>query len=277
MFDEVSPRYDLANDLLSLGSSRLWRISMTRALAPRKGMHVLDLAAGTGTSSAAIAAQGASVVAADFSDGMLSVGRDRHAAQPLIDFVHADATALPFADDTFDASTISFGLRNVNDPKRALAELLRVTKPGGRVVICEFSHPPVGLIRAPYFWYTKRVMPRIAALISGKGDAYEYLNESIVDWPTQTTLAGWMREAGFEQVAYRNLSFGIVALHRGTVPTKASRPRAGTEPVTARKPAPAKKSAPARKPAASKPSAAPAARKTASAQRSPAKKTAATA
>ena len=265
MFDEVSPRYDLANDLLSLGSSRLWRISMTRALAPRKGMHVLDLAAGTGTSSAAIAAQGASVVAADFSDGMLSVGRDRHAAQPLIEFVHADATALPFADDTFDASTISFGLRNVNDPKRALAELFRVTKPGGRVVICEFSHPPVGLIRRPYFWYTKHVMPRIAALISGKGDAYEYLNESIVEWPTQATLAGWMREAGFEQVAYRNLSFGIVALHRGAVPSKPSRPQPKTKPVAANKPA------------ASKPSASPTAKKTASAPRSPAKKSVATA
>lgn len=220
MFDEVSPRYDLTNDLLSLGSSRLWRISTTRAIGARKGMRVLDVAAGTGTSSAAIAAQGASVVAADFSEGMLEVGRQRQAENELIEFVHADATKLPFADNEFDAVTISFGLRNVNEPKKALAEMLRVTKPGGRIVICEFSHPPLAFIRAPYFFYTKHLMPHIAGLITGASDAYDYLNDSIVEWPEQATLAEWMRDAGFEQVAYRNLSAGIVALHRGTVPAK---------------------------------------------------------
>ena len=252
MFDEVSPRYDLANDLLSLGSSRLWRISLTRAVAARKGMRVLDVAAGTGTSSAALAAHGAQVVAADFSEGMLAVGRERQADNPLIEFVHADATKLPFTDDEFDAVTISFGLRNVNDPERALAEMFRVTKPGGRIVICEFSHPPQPWIRTPYFFYTKHVMPRIAGLITGAGEAYEYLNDSIVEWPNQDTLAAWMRKAGFEQVAYRNLSAGIVALHRGVVP--ALKPAA--KKPAAKKPA-AKKSvtaAPAsKKPAAKKP------------------------
>lgn len=259
MFDEVSPRYDLTNDVLSLGSSRLWRRATTRAIAPRKGMRVLDVAAGTGTSSAAIAAHGAAVVAADFSEGMLEVGRERQADNDLIEFVHADATKLPFADDEFDAVTISFGLRNVNEPKKALAEMLRVTKPGGRIVICEFSHPPVTLIRGPYFFYTKRIMPTIAGWVNGAGEAYDYLNESIVEWPKQAELVEWMREAGFEQVEYRNLSAGIVALHRGTVPAKKAKPAAkkpAAKPA-AKKPA-AKQPA---KPAAKKPAAQPAARK----------------
>jgi demethylmenaquinone methyltransferase/2-methoxy-6-polyprenyl-1,4-benzoquinol methylase len=146
--------------------------------------------------------------------------------------------------------TISFGLRNVNEPKKALAEMMRVTKPGGRIVICEFSHPPLALIRHPYFFYTKHVMPHIAGLITGAGDAYEYLNDSIVEWPNQHTLASWMRDAGFEQIAFRNLTAGIVALHRGTVPAKKS----GTAKPAAKKPA-VKKPA-AAKPAAKKPAAA---------------------
>ena len=219
MFDAVSPRYDLLNDVLSAGNSRLWRIAMTRALQPRKGMRVLDLAAGTGTSSAAIAHHGAQVTAADFSEGMLAVGRERHGDNPLIEFVWADATSLPFDDATFDAATISFGLRNVNDPKRALAEMRRVVVPGGRVVICEFSRPEPA-IRGAYTAYSRHVLPRIAGLVNrGAEEAYRYLNESIEQWPAQDELARWMREAGFERVAYRNLSLGIVALHRGFVPT----------------------------------------------------------
>lgn len=218
MFDEVSPRYDLLNDVLSAGNSRLWRIAMTRAVQPRKGMHVLDLAAGTGTSSAAIAKHGAHVTAADFSEGMLRVGRDRHADNPLIDFVWADATELPFDDDRFDAATISFGLRNVNDPRRAIAEMRRVVRPGGRVVICEFSTPPAALVRAPYQSYSRHVLPRVAGLVNRQAqEAYRYLNESIEAWPDQLELARWMRGAGLERVAYRNLTFGIVALHRGFV------------------------------------------------------------
>ncbi len=218
MFDEVSPRYDLINDVLSVGNSRLWRVAMTRALQPRKGMRILDLAAGTGTSSAAIAQHGAHVTAADFSEGMLAVGRERQAGNPLIDFVWADATELPFADDSFDAATISFGLRNVNEPQRALAEMRRVVKPGGRILVCEFSQP-VSALRGPYAAYSRHVLPRIAgALNKSAEEAYRYLNESIEQWPAQDELAKWMREAGLERVAYRNLTFGIVALHRGFVP-----------------------------------------------------------
>lgn len=225
MFDEVSPRYDLINDVLTVGNDRLWRIAATKAVGPRKGMRILDLAAGTGTSSAALAAHGAEVVAADFSEGMLAEGRRRHAGNPLIEFVWADATALPFEDDSFDAVTISYGLRNVNDPKKALAEMRRVVKPGGRVVIAEFSTPPSSVIRAPYGFYSRHVLPRVAGVINrSAADAYRYLNESIEAWPAQDELSSWLRDAGFERVAYRNLTFGVVALHRGFVPREAPKP-----------------------------------------------------
>ncbi|WP_449283033.1 bifunctional demethylmenaquinone methyltransferase/2-methoxy-6-polyprenyl-1,4-benzoquinol methylase UbiE [Leucobacter sp.] len=253
MFDEVSPRYDLINDVLTVGNDRLWRIATTRAVAPRKGMRILDLAAGTGTSSAALAAHGAHVVAADFSRGMLEEARRRHAGDDLIEFVQADATELPFDDDSFDAATISYGLRNVNDPRKALAEMRRVVKPGGRVVIAEFSTPPSALVRAPYAFYGRHVLPRIAGLITREAaEAYRYLNESIEAWPDQEELAAWLREAGFERVAYRNLTFGIVALHRGFVrhePKRAEEPAAGKP--GAEKPAVGKPAA--EKPAARKP------------------------
>lgn len=255
MFDEVSPRYDLINDVLTVGSDRLWRIATTKAIAPRKGMRILDLAAGTGTSSATLAAHGAEVVAADFSEGMLAEGRRRHADNPLIEFVWADATNLPFEDDSFDAVTISYGLRNVNDPKKALAEMHRVVKPGGRAVIAEFSTPPSALIRAPYGVYSRHVLPRIAGAINkSAAEAYRYLNESIEAWPAQEELSVWLREAGFERVAYRNLTFGVVALHRGFVPREA--PKASTSEAVSRpkskpasKPKPATKPKPAPKPA----------------------------
>ena len=233
MFDEVSPRYDLINDVLTVGNDRLWRIATTKAVAPRKGMRVLDLAAGTGTSSAALAAHGAHVVAADFSEGMLAEGRKRHAGNALIEFVQADAMALPFADDSFDAATISYGLRNVSDPRKALAEMYRVVKPGGRVVIAEFSTPPAAVVRAPYNLYGRFVLPRVAGLINREAaEAYRYLNESIEQWPAQNELAAWLREAGFERVAYRNLTFGIVALHRGFVPLEAPAAAATAAPTT---------------------------------------------
>lgn len=224
MFDEVSPKYDLLNDLLSAGNARLWRIATTRAVGPRKGMRILDLAAGTGASSAALAAHGAEVVAADFSEGMLAEGRRRHGNNPLISFVQADALDLPFEDESFDAATISYGLRNVSDPRAALAEMRRVVKPGGRVVIAEFSTPPSKLIRAPYELYGTYVLPRVAGLVNRKAaEAYRYLNESIQSWPDQDELARWMRGAGFERVRYRNLTGGIVALHRGfAMPNRAS-------------------------------------------------------
>lgn len=230
MFDEVSPSYDLINDVLTVGNDRLWRIATTRALDPQPGMRILDIAAGTGTSSAAIAAHGASVVAADFSEGMLNEGRKRQAGNARIEFVQADAMDLPFEDDSFDAATISYGLRNISDPRQALAEMRRVVKPGGQIVINEFSTPPSPLVRVPYQLYGRWVLPRVAGLINRKAaEAYRYLNESIEQWPVQAELARWMREAGLERVAYRNLTFGIVALHRGFVPTEAATPAADTE------------------------------------------------
>ncbi|WP_279513064.1 class I SAM-dependent methyltransferase [Leucobacter luti] len=251
MFDEVSPRYDLINDVLTVGNDRLWRIATTKAVAPRKGMRILDLAAGTGTSSAALAAHGANVVAADFSEGMLAEGRKRHADNELIEFVHADATALPFEDNSFDAATISYGLRNVSDPRAALAEMFRVVKPGGRIVIAEFSTPPSAVVRGPYAFYGRHVLPRVAAALNrDAADAYRYLNDSIEAWPNQDALAGWLRDAGFERVAYRNLTLGIVALHRGFVPREA-RPAAAVEQPATKMPA-AKKTA-AKKAAAKKP------------------------
>lgn len=218
MFDKVSSRYDRTNTVLSVGNDAVWRAATTRAVAPRSGERILDLAAGTGTSSAALARSGASVVAADFSEGMLEVGRRRQAGNPLITFVHADAQALPFGDAEFDAVTMSFGLRNVEQPKQALAELFRVTKPGGRIVICEFSTPPIGLIRFGYATYLKRVLPLVSKITSSNAPAYDYLGDSILDWPDQRTLAGWIRDAGYEDVSYRNLTAGVVALHRGRKP-----------------------------------------------------------
>jgi demethylmenaquinone methyltransferase/2-methoxy-6-polyprenyl-1,4-benzoquinol methylase len=218
MFDEVSSAYDRTNTFLSVGNDQLWRVATTRAVAPVAGERILDLAAGTGTSSAALAASGAHVVAADFSEGMLEVGRRRHAGNPRIEFVHADATDLPFDDDAFDAVTISFGLRNVVEPKKGLDELLRVLKPGGRIVICEFSTPPVPLVRRGYDLYMRTVAPALTKLVSSNASAYEYLNESIQAWPDQATLSSWLREAGFASVEHRDLTAGIVALHRGVKP-----------------------------------------------------------
>jgi len=215
MFDEVAAHYDRTNALLSVGNASLWRIATTKAVNPQAGERILDIAAGTGTSSAALARSGAQVVAADFSAGMIEVGKTRHAQNANIEFVQADATALPFSDDEFDAVTISFGLRNVVEPKKALAEFYRVTKPGGRVVICEFSTPPLALVRNSYFAYLNHVMPRVVRLASSNAEAYDYLGESIAAWPTQPVLSGWLRAAGYSLVAYRNLTLGIVALHRG--------------------------------------------------------------
>lgn len=225
MFDEVAAGYDRTNTVLSLGNDQLWRAATTRAVAPQRWQRILDLAAGTGASAVALARSGADVVAADFSPGMIAEGKRRHGVAapgggiPNLSFVEADATALPFGDAEFDAVTISFGLRNVNDPKHALREMLRVTKPGGRLVVCEFSQPPSPVFRGLYRFYNDRVLPIVAKTVSSNAAAYDYLNESIKDWPDQRTLSAWIREAGWTDVAHRNLSFGIVALHRATKPT----------------------------------------------------------
>jgi demethylmenaquinone methyltransferase/2-methoxy-6-polyprenyl-1,4-benzoquinol methylase len=215
MFDAVAARYDLANDVLSLGQDRVWRRATTRALDLTTGDLVLDLAAGTGTSSAAIVATGATVVACDFSLGMLTVGHHRRADIP---FVAGDALRLPFADGVFDAVTMSFGLRNVADVDAALGELFRVTRPGGRLVVCEFSRPTWPPFRTVYVEYLMRTLPALARAVSSSPDAYVYLAESIRAWPDQAALADRIQQAGWRGVGWRNLTGGIVALHRGTRP-----------------------------------------------------------
>ena len=216
MFDRVAGRYDVLNDALSLGMDRRWRKVVARAVGAGPGELVLDVAAGTGTSSRVLAAGGARCVACDFSLGMLGVGARRRA--PGLGFAAGDALALPFADGTFDVVTISFGLRNVADTGRALAELLRVTKPGGRLVVCEFSHLPVRRLNALYERYLAMALPAVARRLSGNAEAYDYLAESIRAWPPQHALAGTIAGAGWSGVAWRNLSLGVVALHEARRP-----------------------------------------------------------
>lgn len=215
MFDGVAANYDLTNDVLSLGQDRRWRKAVADAVDARPGERILDLAAGTATSSLPFAAAGAYVVPCDFSLGMLKEGKKRHPELPL---TAGDATRLPFADGVFDAVTISFGLRNVQETDQALRELLRVTRPGGRVVICEFSHPTWAPFRTVYTEYLMRALPPIATAVSSNPDAYVYLAESIRAWPDQPGLARRLQDAGWSKVAWRNLSGGIVALHRGYRP-----------------------------------------------------------
>ncbi|MBK7821919.1 MAG: demethylmenaquinone methyltransferase [Tessaracoccus sp.] len=211
MFDGVAKRYDLFNTVLSLGQVHRWRRATVAAVAPRPGQRILDLAAGTGTSAAALAEHGAFVVASDISLGMLQQGRIQ---QPGIDFVAGDALALPFPDDTFDAVTISYGLRNVEDTGAALTEMLRVTRPGGRVVIAEFSTPTWGPFRHIYNNYLMAALPRIAKL-SSNPVAYGYLAESILAWPDQHGLADLMGACGWADVEWQDHAGGIVAVHRG--------------------------------------------------------------
>ena len=211
MFDRVAARYDLVNDVLALGQTRIWRDMVVRAVNAGPGDRILDLAAGTGTSSAPFAQAGAFVVPCDFSLGMLEVGKRR---QPELPFVAGDAMHLPFRDGAFDAVTISFGLRNVQDADAALAEMLRVTRPGGRLVICEFSQPVNPVLRTVYTEYLMRALPRIARYTASNPAAYEYLAESIRAWPDQQALATRLADAGWTRVQWRNATGGIVAIHR---------------------------------------------------------------
>jgi demethylmenaquinone methyltransferase/2-methoxy-6-polyprenyl-1,4-benzoquinol methylase len=212
MFDRVAGRYDLTNDVLAVGQTRKWRRLVTAAVDPQPGQRVLDLAAGTGTSSESFVRVGAQVVPCDFSLGMLRVGRKR---LPHLPFVAGDAMALPFADASFDAVTISFGLRNIHDPAQGLREMRRVTRPGGRLVVCEFSTPVWPPFRTIYQEYLMKALPQIAKRVATNSEAYEYLAESIAAWPDQRGLAELLLDTGWEHVAWRNISGGIVALHRG--------------------------------------------------------------
>ena len=209
MFDDVAHAYDKTNDLLSFGQAKLWRKKVLEKVAPQSGEKILDIAAGTGTSSMALKLPGVEVVAADFSKGMLAEGKKRY---PELEFVFADAMKLPFKNNEFDVVTMSFGLRNVQVRDKALGEFLRVLKPGGRLVICEFSHVP-GLLGVFYRAYLTLILPLVSRLASKTPDAYSYLSESIVAWPKQAELAKDIAKAGFSKTQWKNLSFGVVAIH----------------------------------------------------------------
>ncbi len=215
MFDELAGTYDLLNDVLSAGQDRTWRRAVLRAVDARDGEVVLDLAAGTGSSSAPIVRSGAAVVACDFSLGMLQHGKR---VRPRLSFVAGDATRLPFADSAFDVATISFGLRNVVDTDAALREMLRVTRPGGRLLVCEFSRPTTTALRRAYQHYLRRVLTPVASWLTQTPEAYDYLGESIRAWPDQPALAGKITAAGWSAAGWRNLTGGIVALHRARRP-----------------------------------------------------------
>ena len=212
MFDGVARRYDIVNDLLSLGRTKAWRRAATEIIAPVPGMKILDLAAGPGSSSEPLHKAGATVFSTDFSEGMLAQGRK---SRPYLNFSKADALNLPFEANTFDVVTISYGLRNTVDYPKALAEALRVTKPGGRMVVVEFSHPTWRPFRTIYTEYLMKLLPMIASKTASNPDAYIYLAESIRAWPDQAGLAAAMEKAGWSQISWKNLTGGVVAVHSG--------------------------------------------------------------
>ncbi|NQW74235.1 MAG: demethylmenaquinone methyltransferase [Candidatus Planktophila sp.] len=212
MFDGVAKRYDILNDLLSLGRTKVWRRAATKIIAPAPGMKILDLAAGTGSSSEPLHKAGATVLATDFSQGMLAQGRRM---RPYLNFSKADALNLSFAAESFDVTTISFGLRNTVDYRAALIEARRVTKTGGRIVVMEFSHPTWPPFRNIYMRYLMRALPAITRRSATNPDAYIYLAESIQAWPDQEGLADAMRAAGWSAITWKNLSGGVVAVHSG--------------------------------------------------------------
>ena len=212
MFDAVARRYDLVNDLLSLGRTKAWRKKVLKIIDPANGMKILDIAAGPGSSSEPLYKAGAEVVSLDFSDGMLEQGRK---ARPYLNFVKGDALKLPFKDNEFDVTTISFGLRNTKDYELALREALRVTKEGGRMVIVEFSTPTFPPFRKLYMNYLMKYLPKIAKRTASNPVAYEYLADSIRAWPDQGKLAQIMSANGWQDPKWSNLTGGVVAVHTG--------------------------------------------------------------
>ncbi|MEM9869711.1 MAG: bifunctional demethylmenaquinone methyltransferase/2-methoxy-6-polyprenyl-1,4-benzoquinol methylase UbiE [Pseudomonadota bacterium] len=220
VFSSVASRYDVMNDVMSVGIHRLWKEAMMDWLAPRAGQKLLDVAGGTGDISFRFlkrAGRGHATVL-DLTEPMLTEGRKRaeaEAMQDSLDWVVGDAMALPFEDNTFDVYTISFGIRNVTRPQDALAEAYRVLKPGGRLMVLEFSQLPNDGLQKLYDLYSFNVIPRMGQVIAGDRDSYQYLVESIRKFPDQQTFLNMVRAAGFENAKYRNLSMGIACLHSG--------------------------------------------------------------
>ncbi len=219
MFSAIAGKYDLLNHVLSGGVDFYWWARMARASGAAPGKRILDVAAGTGDSSLALARRGADVISTDFTHAMLRLGPAKFARKGLAGRIWAssgaDAQRLPFKAASFDGITICYGIRNVEHRAQAFAEFLRVLKPGGQLTILEFSRPVLPGLRAIYDWYSRRVLPRIGAWISGDRSAYAYLPASIRAFPDQAALAAELREAGFREVRWTNLTGGIVALHQG--------------------------------------------------------------
>ncbi len=221
VFHSVADKYDLMNDLMSFGVHRLWKRYCIEMAAARPGQHVLDLAGGTGDLTmkfSKLVGSTGKVVLADINGSMLNVGRDRLLDKGYagnIEFVQANAEMLPFDDNSFDVCTISFGLRNVTDKQKALESIFRVLRPGGRLLVLEFSKPESEFLRKAYDTYSFSMLPLMGKLVTNDAESYRYLAESIRMHPDQKTLKHMMREAGFEQVEFSNLTGGIVALHRG--------------------------------------------------------------
>ena len=220
VFTSVASKYDIMNDVMSGGVHRLWKDAMMDWLAPRPGQRLLDVAGGTGDIAFRFLkrAGSGSAVVLDLTEGMLVEGRKRAEAERLatsLDWVLGDATALPFADNSFDVYTISFGIRNVVRPADALAEAYRVLKPGGRLMVLEFSQLPSPMLQKAYDLYSFNVIPRMGQMIAGDRDSYQYLVESIRKFPDQETFLGMVCAAGFGNAKYRNLTLGVAALHSG--------------------------------------------------------------
>jgi demethylmenaquinone methyltransferase/2-methoxy-6-polyprenyl-1,4-benzoquinol methylase len=221
VFESVASRYDIMNDLMSGGVHRIWKDAMMDWLAPRPGQHLIDVAGGTGDVAFRFlkrAGAGARATVVDLTAPMLAEGQTRAEAADLagrIEWVVGDAMALPFADASFDVYTISFGIRNVTRIEAALSEAFRVLRPGGRLMVLEFSQIPNDLLQRVYDAYSFNVIPRMGQIVTGDRDSYQYLVESIRKFPDQETFSAMIRAAGFEQVKYRNLSMGIAALHSG--------------------------------------------------------------